>query len=260
MKTTMLAIGCGLGVCLLLGAANTAAAPGPCSNSILKGGYAFLYRNVGPLSSGVIQMGRLDSDGSGKFTEVFTSNQAGVTTHQTSTGTYTVNPDCSGTFVDTAIPGTQFVILDAGDRVATVTTQFGVPASKTYTGQMQRISLGNSTPCSDASLKGVFFSVEDGVRAGNFGDIVFDVSVGNLTAFVADGAGSAVGRGIGTTEFSDVYTVNPDCTGSYDRRFVGGTFDEHADFVISGDGRMVYGVITDAGSGAVQIVAQKQDL
>ena len=84
---------------LALGIAPKAKADeGGCSNATLKGTYAYtstgIYTPVGPIA----EVGTQTFDGKGATTATATLSQNGNMVPLTITGTYTVNPDCTGTF------------------------------------------------------------------------------------------------------------------------------------------------------------------
>jgi hypothetical protein len=108
-------------------------ASGPdCSLRTLRGAYGLVGTGVRGLGPGVSEsfttVSMVTYDGYGTFTAIGTSHGAvtGVREGAAVTGTYFVNPDCTGGQV-TYIPGVppledQFVIVDDGREVRTVVT------------------------------------------------------------------------------------------------------------------------------------------
>lgn len=114
--------------------------------------------------------------------------------------------------------------------------------------------------CSLATLKGAFADKDTGfltappAMAGPFAGV-------NLETF--DGRGGLTGAGIVSLNgnivpgtFKGVYTVNPDCTGTYTvQNSLGLTV--HAFFVIADGGNELYIVITDPGT-VITCIARRQ--
>ena len=119
-----------------------------CSNATLKGEYAFAVTAYTPpgLANGPPQVvaGIEVFDGKGNFTQrdyigdsVRTMGQSDFAPKGQETGTYTVNPDCTGSMVinlnvpvpsgSTGIIQTLFVISDGGRHVHDVVSQFTPP-------------------------------------------------------------------------------------------------------------------------------------
>lgn len=105
-----------------------------CSNATLKG--TFAEKDTGfianPSAAASLFSGvNLDTfDGKGTITATGMSSLDGTITPQTETGTYTVNPDCTGTYEVLVSPGgftahAFFVIADAGNEVQIVVTDPG---------------------------------------------------------------------------------------------------------------------------------------
>src|SRR5215472_8474872 len=99
-----------------------------CSNATLRG--TFAYTSTGtiaapPVIAGpFVEVGTQSFDGTGGTTLTATSSQNGNISPLTATGTYTVNPDCTGTMtLQVSFPGfpvfpvhVSFVIDDNGDE------------------------------------------------------------------------------------------------------------------------------------------------
>ena len=109
---------------LALGIAPTArAADKGCTNYTLFG--TFAYTTVGsivaaplpPIIGPYADVGTMAFDGKGGVTYTFAASQNGNVGPGTATGTYTVNPDCTGTFTQVTPMFTSHYsfVIDAGD-------------------------------------------------------------------------------------------------------------------------------------------------
>jgi hypothetical protein len=105
-----------------------------CTNGSLAGEYGFKGNGTVVLPNGtdadVATVGRTVFDGRGKLTGTDTSSFNGQIAHETSTGTYTVRPDCTGSETFTLSPsGTvvhaDFVLVDKGQQAFFVDTDPG---------------------------------------------------------------------------------------------------------------------------------------
>jgi hypothetical protein len=109
---------------LALGIAPTARAQNKgCNNATLQGTFAYTVTGafvaapapLGPYAEAGAQV----FDGNGNMTITGMSNANGNVAPAASTGTYTVNPDCTGTFMYQVAPGISahyfFVISDSGN-------------------------------------------------------------------------------------------------------------------------------------------------
>jgi hypothetical protein len=105
-----------------------------CSNATLKGTFAFTASGfitapaaaAGPLA----EVGAQTFDGNGGASAIATSSQNGNIHQVTITGTYTVNPDCTGTLAIQAFPGGLksqlfFVIDDTANELLLICTDPG---------------------------------------------------------------------------------------------------------------------------------------
>jgi hypothetical protein len=117
-----------------------------CSNITLAG--TFSRRDTGTvlapaMAAGPIAVvGTFTFDGNGAVTGASTSSQNGTIGHGTQSGTYTVNPDCTGTIAVQVSPGGFtshyfFVIDDGGSEFQFICTDSN-PISIVYTGVARR--------------------------------------------------------------------------------------------------------------------------
>jgi len=118
------------------GALGTASAG--CTNKLLAGYYGFTIQGTKLAGLGFVgqQVGvaMAQFDGKGSFTQIDTvtigGNVASDWTHSPANGTYTVNPDCTGTFTLNFTDGrppvvTNFVLVDNGNEIDTVVVSSG---------------------------------------------------------------------------------------------------------------------------------------
>jgi len=106
-----------------------------CSNATLKGTFAFTstgFITAPPAQAGPFAIvGTQTFDGDGAFTASATASQNGNIIPVTLAGTYTVNPDCTGTFTAQISPvrittHVSFVIDDNGKAFRAIQTDPGV--------------------------------------------------------------------------------------------------------------------------------------
>ena len=104
-----------------------------CSNATLKGTFSHLgtgFVTAPPTMAGPLAgVGTDTFDGNGKMTGAATLNINGNPVSATETGTYKVNPDCTGTYtVQFSVGGStnvSFVITAGGDEIQGVCTDAG---------------------------------------------------------------------------------------------------------------------------------------
>jgi hypothetical protein len=109
-----------------------------CNDLLIAGNYGFTVQGskLGGLGPVGPQLGvaMAQFDGTGGFTQIDTVTVAGEVvadfTHTRATGTYTVNPDCTGTFTINFTDGrptvvTNFVVVDDGAEIDTVVISAG---------------------------------------------------------------------------------------------------------------------------------------
>jgi hypothetical protein len=116
--------------------------------------------------------------------------------------------------------------------------------------------------CSNATLKGTYADKDNGfimntapTPASLFAGVNLDTFDGKGT-ISATGFSTIDGNGGSQTE-TGTYTVNPDCTGTYEVTISPGGFTAHASFVIDDDGDELQIIITDPGN-VITCVARKQ--
>ena len=120
----------------------------------------------------------------------------------------------------------------------------------------------NYAGCSNDTLKGTFAEKDTGfimntppAPASLFAGVNLDTFDGKGT-ITATGFAIVDGNGGPQTE-NGTYTVNPDCTGTYEVKIYPGGYTAHASFVIDDDGNELQIVVTDAGN-VITCIARKQ--
>src|SRR5437763_331666 len=127
---------------LALGIAPTASANDKgCSNASLRGTFAFTstgFIAAPPVVAGpFVEVGTQNFDGKGTTTASATASQNGNILQLTVTGTYTVNPDCTGTFIVTVAPigltlHVFFVIDKNGSELQAIEAEPGLVITRIY--------------------------------------------------------------------------------------------------------------------------------
>jgi hypothetical protein len=109
------------GVAVSLAQQDTQNASPHCSNVNLRGGYGYMVNGTSTSAQPYSLVGRFFADGKGGVTGNGAEAFAGVISHLTFTGTYTVNADCTGTanltFNDGGVAPLEFIIVDDGKTV-----------------------------------------------------------------------------------------------------------------------------------------------
>jgi hypothetical protein len=99
-----------------------------CSQQTLKGSYGKLYTGFvrdfpDPGQNPIVIQARDIFDGEGHVTETGSSMISGTTQFDvTASGTYTVNPDCSGSLELTGVAGQKFQIVKHGTEILGIIT------------------------------------------------------------------------------------------------------------------------------------------
>jgi len=127
-----------VGVILVLGASagaqQTASGPGGCSNRTLSGDYGIIIEGVfvapnWPLRT--ISMTHFDGAGNVSTSDFVVLNGNPLSDDWTQkTGTYSVNPDCTGTFVLEGVIKTHFAVVNNGKDIRGVTDGDAFSGSK----------------------------------------------------------------------------------------------------------------------------------
>jgi len=227
--------------------------PGGCSLATLKGTYGGIEQGTILVDFGPpfppapfqgLVVGSITYDGAGNLSINYMADFGGLTIPGTSTGTYTVNPDC--TYSD-EVPSTDShrvgVISGEGmlQEVHVMFTDFWVVGS----------GIRKKTPpgkCFSETVKGDYALLGQGTAPG-------PVPLARTGLFSADGKGNLVGEdtqnsgGTATPSmFTGTYTVNPDCTVSSTSSDISGNFPPINEFgVITGVGvnQEIWSMITD---------------
>jgi hypothetical protein len=121
-------------------AVRTVYAQSGCSVATLNGNYAFSQPGWGSLHGQgqgnqlpFFNVGVVAFDGTGTVSVSFTNVQSGVVSTETDAGTYTVNPDCTGSLSFTTGPGAgvtfNMVIIGRGAELFGINTSAGFTSS-----------------------------------------------------------------------------------------------------------------------------------
>jgi hypothetical protein len=124
------------------------------------------------------------------------------------------------------------------------------------------VSTASAEGCSNATLKGTYADKDNGyiinappTAPSLFAGVNLETFDGNGT-ITAIGFATVDGTGGPQTE-TGTYTVNPDCTGTYQVTISPGGFTTHASFVIDEDGNELQIIVTDAGN-VITCIARRQ--
>jgi hypothetical protein len=234
-----------------------------CSNTTLKGSYGYTGTQIltppaiaGPFAT----VGRQAFDGQGNTTAAGTTSVNGQILKVTFTGTYNVNPDCTGSMTVLVLPVNitghyYFVIDDDGTELRAISKDPGSVGSTLVRKQFLEA-------CSNATLNGVFGytntgNITGGPDAGPFAGVgrqTFD-GRGNTEATATV---SVNGNVFSPVTIKGTYFVNPDCTGSLALTISAENevFPNSVYFVIDEQGTEMRAIQADGGS-VVTTIAKK---
>ena len=222
-----------------------------CGLQSLRGGYGFAFEGqVAPSAAAEFDLagaGRILFDGHAGLSGREAASTNGAQETLTFTGTYTVQPDCSGTATIANSNGRTdhitFGLVEGGQEFNFRDTDPGV----VLTGQASRQAVNH---CNDRSLRGVF----NVAASGSFFDAGAEVTDWSISGDIHfDGQGHEFGSVSGNfggpfaDTFTGTYQVNPDCTGSTIGNFSTGSSD-HLFIVLVEQGNEVKFISTDPGN------------
>ena len=109
---------------LLLSGAAAHAQSRTCSNANLTGAYgSTVGMLVLPAGTPRAVLLRFEFDGNGHFTNKLTMNDNGTIVHATDSGTYTINPDCTGTiYTNGGTRTVEILLVDSGNEFYSIRT------------------------------------------------------------------------------------------------------------------------------------------
>ena len=135
----------------------------------------------------------------------------------------------------------------------TIAKAFTIAAVAALALSMAPTANAHDKGCSNATLKGTFAEKDTGfitnpspAPASLFAGVNLETFDGKGT-ITATGFSSLDGNGGPQTE-AGTYTVNPDCTGTYEVQISPGNFTAHAFFVIDDGGNELQIIVTDPGT------------
>ena len=214
----------------------------PCSLSTLKGYYAMQGQGMVVQYPGIptpfpmAEVARDYFDGAGNIFGHFTANGDGVVVTGNLKGTYTVNPDCTGTI---ALPGVdQFFVVVGNGGLRLVQTDSWIVVTRTMGKMPKRYA------CSLSMLKGAYAVQGEGTVVSQVpGWPSPPFPLGEVAVYSLDGAGNLSGNftenvnGTLVTEtMTGTYTVKPNCTGTITSSGGGLPFNQW--FVVRLDGSL----------------------
>jgi hypothetical protein len=226
----------------------------------LNGGYAYsISGSATDPGNGwltrIAEAGRLTADGAGNINGVDTVIIAGSLIRRNVTGTYTINPDGTGSLVLNPSWGPQihadFTAASAGRILTLMLTDSGSTLSGTMAAQQPAGQTAPAPGYSAAALNGTYVYRLAGSAVDFYGNVTPIREVGRLTP---DGAGNitgsstvSIGGYLVKRTLSGIYTVNPDGSGSATLYPSWGPPID-LDLFLSSNGQSVEFVVTDAGS------------
>ena len=210
-----------LGLAATLGSGSTsqsAYAREGCSDHSLRGAYGFasdgqVFDASGKEFAEVAAAGRVVFDGRGGLTGRETESFNGVITDIPFSGSYSVQPDCTGTAIihNGQTAHLKLMLVEGGQEVNFIDQDLGVVA----VGQISRQQLGR---CTNASLKGTYNFASSGsffAPPGELGDVaVFGHIEFDGRGHTTESASASINGFQQDIPQTGTYTVNPDCTGS----------------------------------------------
>jgi hypothetical protein len=218
------------------------AAWGQCSNANVTGKYGFsgsgFLKNAQPISFA----GFIKADGKGTYAGRETASVGGtIFKNVPLTGTYSINPDCTGSGtskVMKAVNHFNLVVVSGGKSLQLVSADAGNVETETVQAQ------GTAT-CTVAGVNGTF-----GIQASGMFLTIGSVAFDGL--FTLDGKGNVKGTESGSIAgsifsgqpASGSYTVASNCTGTMAITVANQT--EHSSFVVTNSGKGMLLVETDA--------------
>jgi hypothetical protein len=256
-RSLILALTTGFVLGLAVSLAPASSSPGAlaaegCGLRSLHGPYGFAFQGqVVPPAAEELDLagaGRIVFDGRGGLSGKEWDSTNGVQESLTFTGSYSIQPDCTGTATLVNSNGRtdhiKLGLIEGGQEFNFTVTDPGV----VLTGQVSRQGISH---CTNRSLSGVFNAAESGSDFTPAGVENGDDSLFFTIHF--DGRGNEFGSSttsLNGFSFSDTFTgryhVNPDCTGSASNTFTSGGSD-HVNFVLVERGNEIKFISADPG-------------
>ncbi len=241
-----------------LNAATPQIGGGSCSSSMLTGTYFYLLTGIVASGGQVVsyaELGKLVADGNGGVSGQSFVSQGGQQTTYVLNGTYTAQPNCSGsmTLSNGQTTGTlAFQIVNGGQGMTVAIST----STAVLVGEADRQTAGTSPiQCGNGSLSGGYGYALTGVAAvsgGNTsysdaGQIVSDGN-GNLTGASLANLGGTVSQVSG----NGMYSIGNDCSGRASLASENGS--AHYYFALALDGRVALFFGSDAGRTVAGVV------
>jgi hypothetical protein len=213
-----------------------------CKNATLSGSYGFLMTGqVFSTAFGFVpyaDSGSLTWDGSSKVTGSSTQNVDGQSSSRTFTGTYTVNSDCTGSFIFTDSLGNSgsvhMVIIDSGAQIQFVENDSGTAISGNAKPQQANCTDQEVSGPYGMSIRGGYYDALGAFQPFAESGILNSDGNGNFT--LSDTA--SVGGNLSMRSLSGKYTLNSNCTGSTTLADSSGNSTVLIFTIVSGGGEM----------------------
>ncbi len=195
-----------------------------CSLATLNGRYIYAYDGFNVSGSSAADRvpfanaGHETYNGNGTVSGFSTTNTNGVVSAAAYTGTYTVEPDCSGTtdLIDENNVNSHYAIVIQQNGL--VVGYAGTDPNVVTAGYESRRS-GNQGACDSDSLQGTYIYANDGFETGGGTSTQRSpFSQAGVEVYEGDGtmSGSVTANANGTvsrTSYDGTYTINDDCSG-----------------------------------------------
>jgi len=214
---------------------------GQCSDANVTGKYGFGIHGFAKNAQPISIAGYIKADGKGTFTATESGSIGGtIFTNVPVSGTYSINPDCTGSAIvkaPKAVNHFNLVVVSGGKSLQTVSADAGNV-------EIEVVQAQGKAACTLAGLKGTFGIQSSGTFLG-VGSVAFD------GVFTLDGSGKVSGIESGSLDgaiftrqsVSGSYTVASNCTGTM--TIMIGNQTEHSSFVVTNGGKGMLLVETD---------------
>ena len=200
-----------------------------CSNATYSGSYSYLITGTvsgSGTAAGLLayaQLGKVTADGNGNVFGTAMESRGGTVSRLVLSGTYMVNPDCSGTQTLTVTPQSSaqytsyssFQLVQNGQAALFSTSS----TNAVVTGEFYRAGAQGVTPCGTATLTGTYGFLAAGPPLGSsaplsgVGEVTFD-GKGGLTFKFAVNDNNPGFVGVVSSSGSGSYSVAGDCSGT----------------------------------------------
>jgi uncharacterized protein (TIGR03437 family) len=216
---------------------------GTCTTAMVNGTYFYLLD--GAIASGqsvaYAELGKLVADGQGNYYGNSFGSGNGKQLSGPLSGTYTVQPNCTGSITTTSGPETFQVVNNGQGMVLAISTSNAFATGVAY----RQTAGAKAIQCENGSLSGSYGYLLTGVAPGGIpyadaGQLVVDGNGNGTVASVAN-----VGGAVSQVTGNGTYTVASDCSGTASISNQNGTINYRFDIVKDGQVALFFG--TDPG-------------